>query len=109
MNVVHDSVCMEPVAQRKKNQWIAAAERVRKNKLAMFGLILVILMILLAVFADFIAPYPYEEQHLADSLLGPCLKYPFGTDKYGRCILSRVIYGARTSLLVGFAAVPLQP
>ena len=41
MNVVHDSVCMEPVAQRKKNQWIAAAERVRKNKLAMFGLILV--------------------------------------------------------------------
>ncbi|MCD8076790.1 MAG: ABC transporter permease [Lachnospiraceae bacterium] len=79
--------------------------RLKKNKLAMFGLFLVIFMVLVAIFADVLAPYPYDEQHLADSLLGPCLRYPFGTDKYGRCILSRVIYGARTSLLVGFAAV----
>lgn len=93
------------IETRKKSQWASAVIRIRKNKLAMFGLFLVIFMVLVAIFADVIAPFPYDEQHLADSLLGPCMKYPFGTDKYGRCILSRVIYGARTSLLVGFAAV----
>ena len=92
---------------RKKSQWASAVRRLRKNKMAMFGLGLVILMVFLALFANFLAPYGYDEQHLADSLLGPCARYPFGTDKYGRCILSRVIYGARTSLLVGFAAVTL--
>lgn len=90
---------------KKKGQWASAVARVKKNKLAMFGLVLVILMILVAIFAPLIAPYPYDEQHLADSLLAPCARYPFGTDKFGRCIFSRVIYGARTSLLVGFAAV----
>ncbi len=93
---------------KKKGQWAAAAARVKKNKLAMFGLALVVIMILVAIFAPLIAPYPYDEQHLADSLLAPCARYPFGTDKYGRCILSRVIYGARTSLLVGFAAVTVS-
>lgn len=108
MNSAQTNVWMTPTVElKKKSQWIAAIGRVRKNKLAMFGLVLVVLMILLAIFADLVAPYPYEEQHLADSLLGPCARYPFGTDKYGRCILSRVIYGARTSLLVGFAAVTL--
>lgn len=90
---------------RSKSQWASAWRRLRKNKMAMFGLAVVIFMVILALGADFIAPYSYDEQHLADSLLGPCMRYPFGTDKYGRCILSRVIYGARTSLLVGFAAV----
>ncbi|WP_434310102.1 ABC transporter permease [Hominifimenecus sp. rT4P-3] len=109
MGSVQSSVLTAPTVElKKKSQWVSAISRVKKNKLAMFGLALVILMILVAVFADVIAPYPYEEQHLADSLLGPCARYPFGTDKFGRCILSRVIYGARTSLLVGFAAVTLS-
>ncbi len=93
---------------KKKGQWASAVARVKKNKLAMFGLALVVIMILVAIFAPLIAPYPYDEQHLADSLLAPCARYPFGTDRYGRCILSRVIYGARTSLLVGFAAVTVS-
>ncbi len=93
---------------KKKGQWAAAAARIKKNKLAMFGLGLVIFMVLVAVFAPLLAPYPYDEHHLADSLLAPCAQYPFGTDKFGRCILSRVIYGARTSLLVGFAAVTIS-
>lgn len=108
MNSAQTNALMTPTVElKKKSQWVSALGRVKKNKLAMFGLVLVIFMILIAVFAGVVAPYPYEEQHLADSLLGPCAKYPFGTDKYGRCILSRVIYGARTSLLVGFAAVTL--
>lgn len=108
MNSAQTNALMTPTVElKKKSQWVSALGRVKKNKLAMFGLVLVTFMILIAVFAGVVAPYPYEEQHLADSLLGPCGKYPFGTDKYGRCILSRVIYGARTSLLVGFAAVTL--
>jgi len=74
------------------------------NKMAVFGLVIVAFMILIAVFANLIAPYPYAEQHLDASLVGPCKQFLFGTDKYGRDILSRVIYGARTSLGIGFSA-----
>jgi peptide/nickel transport system permease protein len=79
--------------------------------MAITGAVLVGLVVLAALFADLLAPHPYAEQHLADALLPPAWMpegrstYPLGTDHLGRDLLSRILFGARTSLLVGLGAV----
>ena len=82
--------------------------RLKKNKLAMIGLAIIILVILVAVFAPVIAPYGYDDQNPNDALMFPCLKYPLGTDNFGRDILSRMIYGSRITLLVGVSIVSVS-
>lgn len=77
----------------------------RKNKLALVGAGIVIFLILIAIFAPFIAPDGINDQKLGLKLLPPSAAHWFGTDDFGRDILSRVIYGARISLRVGFLAV----
>ena len=67
-----------------------------------------LILILVAVFADVLAPYPYSEQHLVDRLQGASARYLLGTDHLGRDLFSRIIYGARVSLLVGLAATALN-
>lgn len=69
------------------------------------GLGLLALVVLCAVFAPFLAPHDPIEQDILNRLTGPSLLYPLGTDNYGRDILSRLLFGARTSLWIGFAAV----
>ena len=66
--------------------------------------IIILILILVAIFADVLAPYPYIEIHLADRLQGPSAQYLLGTDHVGRDFLSRLIYGARLSLGIGLAA-----
>ena len=66
--------------------------------------IIVLILIFVAIFADVLAPYPYDEIHLYDMLKGSSAQYLLGTDQLGRDFLSRIIYGARISLLVGLAA-----
>ena len=73
---------------------------------ALCGVILVVL-VLLACFCGFIAPYHYDDVHVAVRLHGPSLSHPFGTDRQGRDVMSRVIYGARTSVVVGLSAVAI--
>jgi len=80
------------------------AKRLRKNKAAMFGLAVFVLTVLVGVFAPWLQPYPYQQVNVADRLVAPCWEHPFGTDQFGRDILSRVIYGARVSLEVGVLA-----
>lgn len=75
----------------------------KKNKLAVFGLFVISVIIFLALFADIISPYSYEEIDLANFLQPPSIKHPFGTDSIGRDLFTRIIYGARTSLIVGFS------
>jgi|YelNatPaOPRAMG01_1025707.scaffolds.fasta_scaffold03070_17 oligopeptide transport system permease protein len=75
----------------------------RKNKLAVFGFFVISIIVFLAIFADIISPYKYDEIDLANFLQGPSLSHPFGTDSIGRDLLTRIIYGARTSLIVGFS------
>ena len=70
--------------------------------------IVILILILVAIFADVLAPYPYIEIHLADRLQGPSAQYLLGTDHVGRDFLSRLIYGARLSLGVGLAATTLN-
>lgn len=77
---------------------------VREKPLGTAGGIVVLLMLLTAIFADVIAPFPYQEIHLPDRLLPPGGAYLLGADALGRDIFSRIVYGARLSLYVGLGA-----
>ena len=76
----------------------------RNQPLGAAGALIVIVMILAAIFADFITVYDPEQISFEAMLVAPGLEHPLGTDNYGRDILTRVIYGARTALVVGFVA-----
>ena len=81
---------------------------VREKPLGTISGIIILILILVAIFADVLAPYPYKEIHLADRLTGLSPQYLLGTDHVGRDFLSRIIHGARISLLVGLAATTLN-
>ncbi|MCL0029270.1 ABC transporter permease, partial [Dehalococcoidia bacterium] len=70
--------------------------------------IIILMMILVAIFASALAPYPYEEMHLIDRLQGPSGQYLLGTDQMGRDFLSRIVYGTRISLLVGLTVTTVS-
>jgi len=75
------------------------------RKLAMFGFIIIVLVILTAIFAPLIAPYDPYKVSLTERLAQPSLSHLLGTDQFGRDTLSRIIYGARISLLVSILSV----
>lgn len=79
----------------------------RHKLLGTVGLCIVVVMILTALFADLIAPYTYQEQNYTAVLNAPSLSFFFGTDNFGRDIFSRVVHGARISMMVGFLAVTM--
>ena len=81
---------------------------VKEKPLGTFCGIIILILIFVAIFADVLAPYPYYEMHLVDRLTGPSAQYLLGTDQIGRDFLSRLIYGARLSLLVGLAATTVN-
>jgi len=84
--------------------WQDATRRFFRNRLAVFGFIVVVFFVFLAIFADVIAPYRYDKADFQNVLVFPFIQaeHPLGTDELGRDMLSRLIYGARTSMLVGF-------
>src|SRR5690625_4034579 len=79
--------------------------QLRKNRFAMIGIIIIIFFVLLGLFAPLLTPYGYKEQVLSDRLLPPSSEHLFGTDNLGRDIFTRIAYGARLSLQIGFFAV----
>jgi oligopeptide transport system permease protein len=83
--------------------WQDARRSFSKNRLAIIGLVVVGIFMVMAVFANILAPYSYYHSDLAANLQFPSLAHPFGTDPIGRDELSLIIFGARTSLLVGFS------
>nr|WP_156324663.1 nickel transporter permease [Bacillus sp. FJAT-27245] len=85
--------------------WKEAWHSFRKNRLALIGLFIVLFFIFIAAIAPYIAPYSFRDQVLADRFLPPSEKHWFGTDDFGRDIFSRILYGARISLWVGFFSV----
>ena len=87
--------------------WQDARRRFLRNRLATAGLCVVALFILFAVFANVLAPQPYDRTVLSETLQFPSARHWLGTDQVGRDLLSRIIYGARTSLVVGFAVQAL--
>ena len=81
---------------------------VREKPLGAASAIVILILIVVGILADVLAPYPYDEVHLVDRMQGASARYLLGTDQLGRDFLSRIIYGARTSLLVGLAATALN-
>ena len=81
---------------------------VREKPLGTACGIIILILILVAIFVDALAPYPYYEMHLADRLTNSSAQYLLGTDQLGRDLLSRIIYGARISLTVGLAATAIN-
>ena len=84
--------------------WRDAWRRLLRNKLAVIGGITVVVLVLVAIFADLIAPYSYTKPNFGRLNEFPSRDFPLGTDQLGRDLLSRLIYGARVSMLVGLGA-----
>lgn len=81
--------------------WKGAWRRFRRNRLAVAGLVYVIIILFAALFATVITPYPYDKTDLKNITQAPTLAHPLGTDDLGRDMLSRILYGARSMLQVG--------
>jgi ABC-type dipeptide/oligopeptide/nickel transport system permease subunit len=90
--------------RRQSSLWGDAWRRLRKNKLAIMGLVIIVLLSLIAIFAPVLAREPIDSQNYDALYHAPDRSYPMGADQLGRDILSRVIWGSRVSLLVGLVA-----
>ncbi|MFH1113564.1 MAG: ABC transporter permease [Pseudomonadota bacterium] len=82
--------------------------RLAKDKLAMAGLVVVIVLFFVAIFANVLAPYPSDDIDVSNILVRPTRAHPMGTDPLGRDVLSRIIHGSGVSLSVGFVAVGIS-
>ncbi len=91
-------------AVRSSSLWRDAFRRLLRNRLAVAGGVVMIGLCLLAIFADVLAPYAYTKTNFGRLNEPPSSDYPMGTDQLGRDLLSRMIYGARVSMLVGLGA-----
>ena len=91
-----------------RSLWQDAWARLKKNKLALFGLTTLGALLLLSLLTPWIAPYGYETQNLALGASPPSAAHWLGTDIHGRDLLTRLLYGGRISLLVGFAATAVS-
>ncbi len=100
---------LEEVAERERHSWLVGflIRLVKEKPLGTTGGLITLLLLFTGIFADFLAPYGMNEQHWADTLVAPSAKYWLGTDNIGRDLLSRVIYGARISVIIGLAATTL--
>lgn len=79
----------------------------RRRPLGALGAAVLVLLLVTAVVPDRLAPYPYDDFQLSERLQGPSTRHLFGTDEQGRDVLSRVIYGARTSVIIGIGTIAL--
>ncbi|AVK86178.1 nickel transporter permease [Lysinibacillus sp. NPDC047702] len=97
-----------PARERAVGPWLEGWRSFKKSKVSLVGAGIVIFFILLAIVGPYIAPQGINEQNFAKRLLAPSSEHWFGTDDFGRDILSRIIHGARISLWVGFFSVILS-
>ena len=91
-------------AEKGTSLWQDAWIRLRKNKLALFGLGVIVFLCIIALLTPLIAPYGYEEQDLVLGASPPSAAHWLGTDIFGRDLLTQILYGGRISLAVGFIA-----
>jgi peptide/nickel transport system permease protein len=97
------SATVSPEIRTRARVWKAF----RRNRTALVGLAVLMVLTLLATFAPLLTPYQPEQQSLSEALRGPSSKHLFGTDHLGRDILARILYGGRISLFIGLMAVAL--
>jgi oligopeptide transport system permease protein len=98
----------EVTIEKGTSLWRDALRRLRRNKLALFGLIFITIAAALAIATPVIAPYSYEAQDLELGAARPSMQHWLGTDYLGRDLLTRLLYGGRISLMVGFAATAVS-
>ncbi|MBQ9009288.1 MAG: ABC transporter permease [Clostridia bacterium] len=98
----------EFVAMQSKTYFQDTWAQFKKNRLALVSLVFLFILILAAIFVPIFSPYTYDGQDLMHRNAASSWQHPFGTDKFGRDIFVRVMYGARISLSVGFAAALLN-
>ena len=91
--------------EKRRSPWWEVWRRLRRNKAAVVGMSVVILLVVVAVLAPVLASYDPNQTNIKMRLQGPSSEHPLGTDNFGRDMLSRIIYGSRISLYVGFVAV----
>lgn len=90
---------------QRQSQFLQVLKRLTYNKAAMAGLIILLLVVVISLIGPYIAPYQYEVVDAKNKLIAPCLEHPFGTDNLGRDVFSRILVGARYSLVIGIGAV----
>lgn len=91
--------------KKRSSPFYEAWLRLIRNKTAILGLIILVLLVAVAIFAPVIAPYGYDEVNMADKMMPPCAAHWFGTDQLGRDMFTRCIYGTRITLPVAVLAV----
>lgn len=94
--------------KKHRGQLGTVFKSLRKNKLAIMGLIILIVLVVIGIFASYIAPYSYDKQDLKNAFQYPNKGHIFGTDEFGRDIFSRIVYGSRISLKIGFISVGIS-
>lgn len=97
---------MDP--QKGNSLWSDAWRQLCRNRLALFGAVFIVVIILLSLFAPWLTQYEYFEQDPRLGAVGPCREHWFGTDTLGRDLFTRVLYGGRISLLVGACATAVS-
>jgi len=105
MNATTKTMAGTPLKTKKRSPWMTVWKNLKKNKAAMIGLFVLIVLIITAIFAEQIAPFGFDDQNLPNRLQAPSWEHIFGTDSFGRDIFSRIVFGSRVSLQVGFIAV----
>jgi len=90
-------------AARHRSLWGDAARQFVKNRLAVAGMVVVVVFILAAAFGPYVAPYDFLAQDISGALQGPSAQHWLGTDELGRDIFSRLLYGARTAAIVSLS------
>jgi peptide/nickel transport system permease protein len=108
MGQLQESDIQKAGLQVQKSEWAKAYGQFRRNPTAVASFLFLVLMVLVAIFAPYLAPHDPIEPDYNALLSPPTATYPFGTDNLGRDVLSRVIYGSRISLQVGMIAVTIS-
>jgi peptide/nickel transport system permease protein len=96
------------VTLKKRGQFREILRRFAKNKAAVLGFAVILVMVVCSLFPAVIAPYGYDDQQLSRRFVSPGKEYLFGTDEFGRDIFSRVVYGCRISLSIGLVSVTIS-
>jgi peptide/nickel transport system permease protein len=105
---IEEALVLRPV----RKPWVRVLRTMwwftRRKPLGALGGLFVLILLLVAISAQWIAPYWYDDQSWSEAMQGPSARHLFGTDDLGRDMLSRVMYGARVSVVIGFSAVAMS-
>ena len=108
MSQLRDIPLLEVESKRRNTLGDFFVRLLREKPLGVVGGVIVLLLLFSGIFAGFLAPYDMSEVHIADRLDGPSAKYLLGADQLGRDILSRLVHGARVSMIVGLAGTTVN-